>query len=259
MVAQWDASDSTTITKSAGSVTQVASKVNAGNFTLNANGTPTTTTVNGLGAIDLVSSDDEYLATAGNSDFGITDGDITIVGALVIEEVNHHRDSIWAIGDNDGVNANDAHFRALHFGGSFNNQFMGALETEDLGSSEAQLAGGRSRQIADGPYSGNTIHATDFTLTVNWSFVVQQNVSHCRSCLQGCSVGFSQNPRFLALALELVFCMQVNLNTCVLLVTFFRRYNQETYNVATLRLIAPIQFYPIIGIVQVLCQLVIKC
>ena len=175
VIAQWDASDSTTITESMGSVTQVASKVNVGNFTLNANGTPTTTTVNGLGAIDLVSDDDEYLATDGNSNFGITDGNIIIVGALVIEDVDNNRDSIWSIGDDSG-GANDAHFRAIHFAGhgSFTNQFMGGLETENLGNSSANLAGGRSRQVTGGPYSGNTIHATMFDFT-NSDIILNMN------------------------------------------------------------------------------------
>ena len=156
IVAWWDASDSSTITTSGSTVTQIADK-SGNSFTIFGTNTPTTTTLNGIDAIDFngsfVSGNDRAL-TASNTNFGITDGNIIIVGALNIDGVGNERDSIWSILDNDGSN-NDIHLRAGNI-----SQFIAAFETDGLGSSGLALSGGNTRNWAGGPYLGDTIHST---------------------------------------------------------------------------------------------------
>jgi hypothetical protein len=155
IVAWWDASDSSTITTSGSTVTQIADK-SGNSFTIFGTNTPTTTTLNGIDAIDFngsfVSGNDRAL-TASNTNFGITDGNIIIVGALNIDGVGNERDSIWSILDNDGTN-NDIHLRAGNI-----SQFIAAFETDGLGSSGLALSGGNTRNWAGGPYLGDTIHS----------------------------------------------------------------------------------------------------
>jgi hypothetical protein len=152
LVAQWDASETSTITESAGSITKITD-VETTSIDLTANGTPTNTTVNGLNAINIVrSSNERFVSTSRN--WGITDGDIIVIGVAGIDSVNHERDAFWSIRDNGGAN-NDIHLRAGN-----SSKFNGQIETAGLGASSANLSGGSKRNLAGGPYSGITLHAT---------------------------------------------------------------------------------------------------
>lgn len=146
----WDASDVSTLSGDP-IVTQITSK--KGTFTLTSTGTPTRTTINSLTAIDFIRSSNERMNTSGLN-FGITNGNMIIVGAVAIDGVSHVKDAIWSIRDDNGSN-NDIHLRSGN-----DSQFDGAFETEGLGSSENNLSGGATRNFSGGPYSGNNIHAT---------------------------------------------------------------------------------------------------
>ena len=146
----WDASDVSTLSGDP-TVTQMTSKKGA--FTLTSSGTPTRTTINSLTAIDFIRTSNERMNTS-ELNFGISDGNIIIVGALVIDGVSHVKDAIWSIKDENGSN-NDIHLRAGN-----DSQFDGAFETEGLGSSSGNLSSGATQNFSGGPFSGNTIHTT---------------------------------------------------------------------------------------------------
>ena len=150
LTAWWDASDVSTLSGNP-TVSQITSK--KGTFPLASTGTPTRTTINSLTAINFIRTSNEKMQTS-DSNFGITDGNIIIVGAVVIDGVSHVKDAIWSILDNNGLN-NDIHLRAGN-----DSQFNGAFETEGLGSSGNNLSGGTTQTFSGGPFSGNTIHAT---------------------------------------------------------------------------------------------------
>ena len=150
LTAWWDASDVSTLSGNP-TVSQITSK--KGTFPLASTGTPTRTTINSLTAINFIRTSNEKMQTS-DYNFGITDGNIIIVGAVVIDGVSHVKDAIWSILDNNGSN-NDIHLRAGN-----DSQFNGAFETEGLGSSGNNLSGGITQTFSGGPFSGNTIHAT---------------------------------------------------------------------------------------------------
>ena len=155
LIAWWDASDISTLTGDP--VTQMTSK--KGTFTLqsiagnSSSNPPDRTTINSLNALDFDMSSNEKLLTS-QSNFNINDGNMIIVGAVVIEGVNNQKDAIWSIRDDNAPN-NDIHLRAGN-----GSQFDGAFETEKLGSSGADLSGGFSRSFVGGPFSDNIIHAS---------------------------------------------------------------------------------------------------
>ena len=155
LIAWWDASDISTLTGDP--VTQMTSK--KGTFTLqsiagnSSSNPPDRTTINSLNALDFDMSSNEKLLTS-QSNFNINDGNMIIVGAVVIEGVNNQKDAIWSIRDDNAPN-NDIHLRAGN-----SSQFDGAFETEKLGSSGADLSGGFSRLFVGGPFSDNIIHAS---------------------------------------------------------------------------------------------------
>ena len=163
LTAQWDASDTSTITESAGNVTQITD-VETTSINLSANGTPVNTTINSLNAIDLTRSDGDRF-TSSSRNWGITDGNIIIVGIVNIDSVSHERDSIWSIRDNTSTN-NDIHLRAGN-----GSQFNGAIETAGLGNNNLNLAGGSSRSLSGGPYTGMTLHTTVCDFSNNDIFV----------------------------------------------------------------------------------------
>ena len=150
LIAWWDASDVSTLTGNP-VVTHMASK--KGTFTLIKTGTPTRATINSLTVIDFVRSSNEKMYTSGLN-FGISDGNIIIVGAVYIDGVSHVKDAIWSIRDDNGLN-NDIHLRAGN-----GSQFDGAFETEGLGESGNNLSGGITQKFNGGPFSGNIIHAS---------------------------------------------------------------------------------------------------
>ena len=163
IVAWWDASDLGTITTAGSTVTQIADKT-GNSFNLVGVNSPTLTTLNGTNAIDFTgtfSAGSDKALTAANTNFGITDGNIIIVGALNIDGVGNERDSIWSILDND-LNNNDIHLRAGNI-----SQFIAAFESDGLGSGGLALSGGNTRNWAGGPYLGDTIHATICDLSGN--------------------------------------------------------------------------------------------
>lgn len=155
LIVWWDASDISTLTGDP--VTQMTSK--KGTFTLqsiagnSSSNPPDRTTINSLNALDFDMSSNEKLLTS-QSNFNINDGNMIIVGAVVIEGVNNQKDAICSIRDDNAPN-NDIHLRA----GS-GSQFDGAFETEKLGLSGADLSGGFSRSFVGGPFSDNIIHAS---------------------------------------------------------------------------------------------------
>ena len=155
LTAWWDASDISTLTGDP--VTQMTSK--KGTFTLqsiagnSSSNPPDRTTINSLNALDFDMSSNEKLLTS-QSNFNINDGNMIIVGAVVIEDVNNQKDAIWSIRDDNAPN-NDIHLRAGN-----GSQFDGAFETEKLGLSGADLSGGFSRSFVGGPFSDNIIHAS---------------------------------------------------------------------------------------------------
>ena len=155
LIAWWDASDISTLTGDP--VTQMTSK--KGTFTLqsiagnSSSNPPDRTTINSLNALDFDMSSNEKLLTS-QSNFNINDGNMIIVGAVVIEGVNNQKDAIWSIRDDNTPN-NDIHLRAGN-----SSQFDGAFETEKLGLSGADLSGGFSRSFVGGPFSNNIIHAS---------------------------------------------------------------------------------------------------
>lgn len=155
LIAWWDASDISTLTGDP--VTQMTSK--KGTFTLqsiagnSSSNPPDRTTINSLNALDFDMSSNEKLLTS-QSNFNINDGNMIIVGAVVIEGVNSKKDAIWSIRDDNEPN-NDIHLRAGN-----TSQFDGAFETEKLGLSGADLSGGFTRSFIGGPFSDNMIHAS---------------------------------------------------------------------------------------------------
>lgn len=161
LIGWWDGSDSSkliTIFPPGGDeeVAEILDKSGNG-FKLICANTPTVTTLNGINAINFdgtFASGTDRASTASNTDFGITDGNIIIVGALNIDGVGNERDSIWSILDNDGTN-NDIHLRAGNA-----SSFLAAFETDGLGTSGLALSGGNVRTWSGGPYSGNAIHST---------------------------------------------------------------------------------------------------
>ena len=155
LIAWWDASDVSTLTGDP-KVTQMTSK--KGSFTLqNINSkSPDRITINSLNALDFVMSSNETLLTSALN-YNISDGNIIIVGALVIEDNNHRADAIWSIKDENEPN-NDIQLRAGN-----SSKFIGAYETDGLGSSGNNLAGGFEQFFTSVPangFLGNIIHST---------------------------------------------------------------------------------------------------
>ena len=150
LIAWWDASDVSTLTGDP-TVTQMTSK--KGSFTLTGVNTPNRTTINSLTAINFIRTGNEKMLTSGLN-FNISDGNIIIVGAVVIDGVSNQKDAIWSIRDDNSPN-NDIHLRAGN-----NSQFTGAFETDGLGSSGNNLAGGATQNFLGGPFSGNVIHSS---------------------------------------------------------------------------------------------------
>lgn len=155
LIAWWDASDVSTLTGNP-VVTQITSK--KGTFTFTKSGTPTRIIINSLTAIDFIRSSNEKMNTnILGLNFGISDGNMIIVGAVVIDAVSHVKDAIWSIEDANGSN-NDIHLRAGN-----SSQFNGAFETEGLGLSGNNLAGGATQNFINVPangFQGNIIHSS---------------------------------------------------------------------------------------------------
>lgn len=159
LISWWDAGDGITVSTSGGVVTSMQDK-SGNNNTLFASNTPTTTFVNDTSAIDFDGSftgGNDRMISSTQKDFAIADGNIIIVGTVVIDGVGNSKDSIWSIRDDDASIINDVQLIA-------NNslQFSGAFQTSGLGSSNGNLSGGSTRAFSGGPYSGNTIHASIF-------------------------------------------------------------------------------------------------
>jgi hypothetical protein len=132
LMAHWDAGQNVNHTNS--SVNWIAASNDPTNtgLRLNSNGAINYTTLVGgykaMGFDDPKSgSDKEYLISS-NRNWGVTDGNLIIVGYVNIHSVNHERDAIWSILDTDSANQ-DVHLRAGH-----NSQFRGAIEVEGLGT-----------------------------------------------------------------------------------------------------------------------------
>ena len=77
-----------------------------------------------------------------------TDGNFIIVSAISIDGVNHEREAIWSMEDNQGSN-NDIQLRAGN-----QSQFNGAFEVENLGFSS------NTKNFTGGPYSGNNLNTS---------------------------------------------------------------------------------------------------
>ena len=155
LILWYDASDTSTITSSGGTVSALDNKSTyAGGLDLTAINDPKTgvDTVNSLNVITLNGNDDRFDLL--NKSFGLLTGNMIVVGVSVIGTVDHERDAIWSFVDVDGTN-NDIHLRAGH-----SSQFNGAIESEGLGSGNLNLSGGSTRNLSGGPYSGTTLHCT---------------------------------------------------------------------------------------------------
>lgn len=155
----WDASDSSTFTTDVtNNVINWDNKQNASLWQFGAGTSGSTpvsgaTTVNELNVFDFNGTGDKLVCSKQQTGLP-KNGDLTIITFNVIGTVNNGGDSIVACEDNSGksfqIDANDP----AVFNGSFSQTGMGS---------------GLGHTFTGGPYSGNTIMATDLDFGTNFS------------------------------------------------------------------------------------------
>ena len=84
--------------------------------------------------------------------------------AISIDGVNHEREAIWSMEDNQGSN-NDIQLRAGN-----QSQFNGAFEVENLGFSSS------TKNFTGGPYSGNNLNTSVLNGSSNTYFARMDGV-----------------------------------------------------------------------------------
>ena len=164
LIGWWDASDASELTTSGSDVTNMGNK--AGNwwdFKREGSSQRMTTggSLNGRNA--LVSDGNDKLSTS-NYNSAPTDGNFIIVSAISIDGVNHEREAIWSMEDNQGSN-NDIQLRAGN-----QSQFNGAFEVENLGFSS------NTKNFTGGPYSGNNLNTSVLNGSSNTYFARMNGV-----------------------------------------------------------------------------------
>jgi hypothetical protein len=118
---------------------------------------PKISLLNTLNTVDFDGSfisGDDFAKTLANTNFGIIDGNIIIVGVVNIDGVGNESDSIWSIRSDNNI----SNYISLESGNS--TQFVSSFEFGGLGEFDSELSGGNIRSWSGGPYLGNTIHTT---------------------------------------------------------------------------------------------------
>ena len=125
-------------------------------------------TVNGLNTLSFDGT--ENMTTLGNRNFGILDGNMTIVSAIQILYVDEKEDAIWSINDQQSTFKDVQLIRSVGSGSNAN--YYGALDSRNLGWSAT------TQQFSGGPYSGNNINSVQLDFYDN----------ECKGFMNGSSV-----------------------------------------------------------------------
>ena len=155
----WDASDQTTLTNNTGGISQMRDKSSGFNLEQfdQLKRPATGNTVNGLNTLSFDGT--ENMTTFGNRNFGILDGNMTIVSAIQILYVDEKEDAIWSINDQLSTFKDIQLIRST--GSGSNADYYGALDSRNLGWSEA------TQQFSGGPYSGDNINSVQLDFDNN--------------------------------------------------------------------------------------------